>query len=144
MTRLLDVNVLIALAWPNHVHHGSAHAWFRATEAEGWATSPITEVGFLRVSTNPAAIPTAVSPAEAGEVLRAMTALPGHAFWPDATRLIHAPALALRQLAGHRQVTDAHLIALCDANGGRLATFDRRLVAPGSDQSALVELIPVI
>lgn len=25
---LPDVNVLVALAWPNHVRHGRAHAWF--------------------------------------------------------------------------------------------------------------------
>lgn len=68
----------------------------------------------------------------------------GHAFWPGAARLIHASALAPRQLAGHRQITDAHLIALCDANGGRLATFDRRLVTLGGDQSALAEVVPVI
>jgi predicted nucleic acid-binding protein len=29
MITLLDVNVLIALAWPNHVHHGIARNWFR-------------------------------------------------------------------------------------------------------------------
>ena len=28
VTALLDVNVLIALAWPNHVHHAAARAWF--------------------------------------------------------------------------------------------------------------------
>ena len=31
---LLDTNVLLALAWPNHQHHAQAHAWFAA---HGWA-----------------------------------------------------------------------------------------------------------
>lgn len=25
---LLDVNVLVALAWPSHIQHGLAHRWF--------------------------------------------------------------------------------------------------------------------
>ena len=29
MTALLDVDVLVALAWPNHVHHDPARAWFK-------------------------------------------------------------------------------------------------------------------
>ena len=28
MTRLLDVNLLVALAWPSHVYDAPAHAWF--------------------------------------------------------------------------------------------------------------------
>ena len=40
MTALLDVNVLIALAWPNHVHHVAARAWFEEHREEGWATCP--------------------------------------------------------------------------------------------------------
>ena len=48
MIALLDVNTLIALAWPNHSHHVAAHNWF-ATWKGGWATTPFTEVGFVRV-----------------------------------------------------------------------------------------------
>ena len=33
MVYLLDVNVLIALAWPNHVHHAAAHTWSRFASA---------------------------------------------------------------------------------------------------------------
>ncbi len=35
---LLDVNVLVALAWPNHAHHGAAIAWFTQVCKEGLAT----------------------------------------------------------------------------------------------------------
>ena len=35
---LLDVNVLLALAWPNHQHHAVAHRWFRRESRRGWAT----------------------------------------------------------------------------------------------------------
>jgi len=42
--------VLIALAWPNHVHHERAQAWFSSSRDQGWATCPVTESGFVRVS----------------------------------------------------------------------------------------------
>jgi hypothetical protein len=29
---LLDVNVLVAFAWPNHVHHSAAQHWFDADQ----------------------------------------------------------------------------------------------------------------
>jgi predicted nucleic acid-binding protein len=32
---LLDVNVLIALAWPNHVHHDLAQTWFERNRRHG-------------------------------------------------------------------------------------------------------------
>src|SRR6478672_12922232 len=82
-TALLDVNVLIALAWPNHAHHAAARQWFSTHAQHGWATTPITESGFVRVSSNRAAIPTATSPVLALEVLTAMTGLDRHEFWVD-------------------------------------------------------------
>jgi len=35
---LLDVNVLLALAWPNHVQHTRAHGWFTREHPWGWGT----------------------------------------------------------------------------------------------------------
>ena len=40
MIQLLDLNLLIALAWPSHVHHPQAHAWFADRAPSGWATCP--------------------------------------------------------------------------------------------------------
>jgi predicted nucleic acid-binding protein len=31
MSSLLDVNVLLALAWPNHVHHAASRTWFASS-----------------------------------------------------------------------------------------------------------------
>jgi predicted nucleic acid-binding protein len=49
MTYLLDLNVLIALAWPSHVHHCLAQAWFKRHRHQGWATCPLTPTGFALV-----------------------------------------------------------------------------------------------
>jgi hypothetical protein len=46
---LLDVNILIALADPNHIHHGRARGWFLSEHREAWATCPLTENGFIRI-----------------------------------------------------------------------------------------------
>jgi hypothetical protein len=124
---LLDLNVLVALAWPNHVHHRAALAWFLAHRDAGWATCPVTESGFVRVSSNRRAVPEARTPREAVDLLKALVSLPGHLFWPDAVSFADGRHLALTALVGHRQVTDAHLVALALDHGGRVASFDRGL-----------------
>ncbi len=50
---LLDLNALVALAWDSHVHHAAIRAWFTANSSDDWDTCPITESGFVRVSSNP-------------------------------------------------------------------------------------------
>lgn len=54
---LLDVNALVALAWDSHIHHARIREWFTANATLGWATCPLTEAGFVRVSTNPKVLP---------------------------------------------------------------------------------------
>lgn len=124
---LLDVNTLIALAWPNHVHHAPASEWFVAHYAAGWATCSVTESGFVRVSSNPRATPEAKTPAEALYLLRQMVSQAGHSFWPDEISMAKSELVDSSKLLGHRQITDAHLIALAIHHGGRLVSFDRRL-----------------
>ena len=124
---LLDVNVLIALAWPNHTHHRPARHWFDGHHAGGWATTPVTECGFVRVSSNRAAIKTSTTPAIAVGLLERMAATAGHEFWPDDVALVTGVPERGALVASHRDVTDAHLLALADRHGGRLVTFDSRL-----------------
>lgn len=127
---LLDVNVLVALAWPNHVHHAIALDWFHGRRGEeGWATCPITQNGFVRVSSNHRALPEARTPREALQLLGRITALPGHVFWVDDIGLDDSPFLDPARLVGYRQVTDAHLLAIALRHGGRLATLDRAVSA---------------
>ena len=134
MVSLLDVNVLIALAWPNHVHHEVALNWFGANQRLGWATCPVTQAGFVRVSANRRVLPDAVPPHEALALLRRIVALPHHRFWTDDIELVSSKFVAAEKLVGYRQVTDAHLLALALRHGGRVATLDaglRELVPAG-------------
>lgn len=117
-TYLLDANVLIALTVADHEHHERASSW--AATIDRFAVCPIVEGAvvrfFLRVGESAHA---------AAEVLRALHAMPRCTFWPDA--LSYADA-ALGQVRGHRQVTDAYLVALAAAQpDARLATFDLSL-----------------
>lgn len=133
---LLDVNALVALAWDSHIHHVAARAWFRAHARRGWATSPVTESGFVRVSSNPKALPAAISVTAAREVLRGLRSAPGHQFWVDD---VSPTDDDVPSLLGHRQVTDAQLLTLARRRGGAVLTFDTGLAALGGDD---VELLP--
>jgi toxin-antitoxin system PIN domain toxin len=109
---------------------------------EGWATCPVTESGFVRVSSNARVIPDARTPAQAIDLLRRMRSLPGHVFWDDDVSAAAAHAGPYSRVVGHRQVTDAHLLTLAMRRGGRLATFDRGVTELWPRGSGVVELIP--
>jgi uncharacterized protein len=142
LIRLLDVNVLVALAWPNHIHHARALDWFRAVRGHGWATCPLTESGFVRVSSNTRAIPGAQSPHEAIALLRRLRAIAEHTFWSDEVSAAHEGPGPFDRVVGYRQVTDAHLLSLAIQRGGRLATFDQAITSLVPGQDGVVELIP--
>jgi toxin-antitoxin system PIN domain toxin len=127
VSALLDVNVLVALAWPNHVHHRAATEWFLSEHVRGWATCPLTQSGFVRVSSNRRVIPDARAPAEAIEVLRRLCGQQGHSFWVDDIAISDCPEIDPTRLSGHSQVTDAHLLALAIRRDGHLVTFDRTI-----------------
>jgi predicted nucleic acid-binding protein len=50
-----------------------------------------------------------------------------HQFWPDSVALAGHPGIAWDHLSGHRQLTDAYLLALAVNNGGRFVTIDSRV-----------------
>ena len=125
---LLDINLLIALAWPSHVHHQTAQRWFAKKRAAGFRTSPLTQLAFVRISSNPRFTPDAVAPGAALGLLKRMTALPEHEFWPDDLAIMEAIGEG-ELLVGHRQITDAYLLGLTRAHRGILATLDRGTLA---------------
>jgi uncharacterized protein len=134
---LLDTNVLLALAWPNHQHHAQAHAWFVAGAKKGWATCAFTQLGFIRLSSNPAYTVNAVSPQDAAALLQQWTRLKAHRFWSSPagdTPTIYARAI------GHQQVNDAWLVQVARRNSGRLITLDTRLPVHAME-AGLVDII---
>jgi toxin-antitoxin system PIN domain toxin len=124
---LLDVNVLIALVDGRHTSHDAAHDWFGANAQHGWRTCPLTENGLVRIISHSKYPNGVVSPAFGLVLLRQLTELPGHGFWPDDVSLGDPGLFDGQRLLTSAQVTDAYLLGLAVKNGGRLATFDKRL-----------------
>jgi uncharacterized protein len=144
VTDLLDVNLLLGLAWPNHVHHGVAQDWFRGRASAPWATTPVTESAFVRVSANQSAIPTAVTPAEALALLDEIRRVPGHVFLPDDLEGVVGEGLVpADRIVTYRQVTDGHLLAVARRHGARLATLDRGVAGLAGESADDVITVPV-
>jgi toxin-antitoxin system PIN domain toxin len=127
MIALLDVNVLIALAWPNHVHHYAALQWFRTNHHHGWATCPSTQNGFVRVSSNHRVFPGAKTPREAILLLVKITAMADHFFWQEDLSVLSSRWIAAEKINVHYQVSDAHILGVALRHEGCLATFDRAI-----------------
>jgi hypothetical protein len=136
---LLDVNALVALAWDSHIHHAPMREWFVANAPAGWATCPITESGFVRVSTNPKVLASPIGIDDARRVLSALRANGAHRFLADDVSLVDDDIPAI---AGYRQVTDAHLLTLARRRGVRLVTFDTAMMALAKGQD--VELLTAL
>ena len=143
MSVLLDVNVLIALVDGQHIHHDAAHDWFGSNAHHGWRTCPLTENGLVRIISH-AKYPNGVtSPAFGLDLLRRLTALPGHGFWPDEVSLADPGLFDAARLLTSSQIADAYLLGLAVKNGGRLATFDRRLSgSPVRDGQRALMVLP--
>jgi toxin-antitoxin system PIN domain toxin len=123
-----DVNVLIALVDPAHTQHDAAHEWFGRVGHRAWATCPLTENGVLRIVGHARDPNSPGSPAAVVALMTAWRALPGHVFWPDDVSLFDPERIDASRLLSAAQVTDSYLLALACAQGGMLASFDRRLV----------------
>ena len=124
---LLDANVLLALAWPNHPFHHRAVVRLARRERHRWATCLLTQAAFVRLSSNPAIIPGAKSPAEACEMLRRLIDDPAHVFLEAKSKQLARLQELLARCHGHNQVNDAFLIWLALSHGASVLTFDAPL-----------------
>ena len=118
---LLDSNVLIALATPEHTLNARAAVWFR--KGHRFATCPITQGALVRFHLR-AGVDATVQSAKL--LLQSVSALPRHDFWPDDVSYLDLPTTGI---IGYRQVTDAYLVRLAVNHGGALATMDQGLAA---------------
>jgi len=121
---LPEVNVLLVLTWPDHQHHAAAQAWFRREGRGGWATCALTQLSFIRLSSNPAFTPAPATPRAAAALLEQLTAHAAHHYW---AALPEAVAAVFERVMGHQQVMDAYLVRLAERHRGRLVTFDRQV-----------------
>lgn len=137
MTRLLDVNLLMALLWENHEHHTQARSWFKGVSA--FATCPVVQLGFARVSSHPL-LGYGLTPELAFGVLRQFIADPRHEFIPDDLSCTDR-VVRTELMTGANQITDRYLVALARQHGLSLATLDQPLAKSFADETGLVELL---
>ncbi len=143
MSALLDVNVLIALFDPEHIHYETAHRWFGSPSRGPWSTCPLIENGFVRIVANPSYPGRRTTVADATERLRIFCQTGDHAFWPDSLSLREREHLTAGSIRGYRQITDVYLLALAVHNDGVLATFDDAIpvaAVPGASDNRILLL----
>ena len=139
MRALLDVNVIIALLDSGHVMHTSACTWLERNLNQGWATCPLTQTGVVRIMAQPAYPNQQPAQLVAARLVEAC-GHPSHAFWPQQISLLQDGLIRWEHILGPRQITDAYLLALAVAHGGRLVSFDQRIEpqqVPGATASHL-------
>ena len=119
MKYLLDVNVLLAAIWANHSRHSETFTWLAGKSV---AVCPLSELGFLRISTNKRVI--GASMEQARSLLERFLAERGVERIAD-----DLPALNSNPKTSE-QVTDNYLADLAAKHGFKLATLDRQLSHP--------------
>ena len=123
MKYLLDVNLLVAWGWSDHVEHERAVIWIasaRKQKATMLLTSSIPELGFVRISVQRTG--GRVTVREAGKTLAGMVSSLGtrHVFLADDRSARDFPDWCHHA----SRTTDAHLLQLAEAHGAKLATLD--------------------
>ena len=133
---LLDINILIALADPDHEHHDKAEVFFLANHERGWATCPITENGFIRIISNSKYPGRVTKTNDACTILKQLCVYKGHHFWPDELSLRGA-----NELPSSKKLTDHYLLSLAVHRLGKFVTMDRHINAdlvPGGTEAYIV------
>jgi uncharacterized protein len=124
---LLDINLLLALSDPMHIHHVAAHRWFAETGQQSWATCPLTENAFIRIASHPN------YPNRPGDIPAMLAFLsqfcktPGHHFWAEDISI--QEILQPNAVITHAQITDVYLLGLAVHRKSKLATLDYRIPA---------------
>ncbi len=140
MPALLDINVLIALLDSDHSLHGPATGWFHRHANHGWASSPITENGCVRVMSSPG-YPGALPVRAVVERLATASKTSLHEFWPDDISLLEPTLLDPSRIHGPRQITDLYLLALAVKHRGSFVTFDRLISTDAVKRAAKGHLV---
>jgi predicted nucleic acid-binding protein len=120
MRYLLDVNALIAFGVTRHQFHQRVVAWIRSQRGSTFLTSPVTEIGFVRVIANVVQYGLTVSQARTLLLGMKVNQAQPLTFISDGNDVSRLPAWVKTPA----QTTVGHLLQLAIANGAILATLD--------------------
>ena len=144
MTRnyLLDLNVLIALVDSGHQYYQKAQDWFISSGKNHIGLCPLTEAGFLRITTNPAYRPAPRTIEESIAILQVLKGRNDYWYCPIDESWVTLTARFAARIHGHHQVTDAYLLGLAIKENGVLVTFDQGIKRmAGAEFSHNVQLL---
>lgn len=110
--------MLIATCVKGHIHSSAALAWRKSHSK--FAICPFTEAALARFLLRQHSQDRTLT----NQLLTDIAKDPGFEFWNADISLRN---LNIERLSGPNQVTDAYLVALAEAHGGKLATFDQAL-----------------
>ncbi|MGH9606541.1 MAG: TA system VapC family ribonuclease toxin [Terracidiphilus sp.] len=134
MTCLPDVNVWVALASDQHIHHALVKAWLESTANEPLAFCRITELGFLRLLTNKHVMGAEVcSPLQAWRAYDEVRMDARVIFLSERADFSEAWRRLGGQIAGGPNAwTDAYLTAFAAHTIAAVVTLDRKFAALGA------------
>ncbi len=138
---LLDVNFLVAICDPQHVHHSASLEWFLRESGKGWVTCPLTENGLVRVLIQPRIGLDRFNARDVLDLVADFRRHKSHIHVSDDVSLCDLEGEHAGRIKKPDHVSDAYLLALCRKHGLKLATHDRKLepaLAPGE---GLVETV---
>lgn len=144
MSHLLDANALIALAWPAHEHHAIMLRWFERHAASGWSTNALTQGAFVRVVSQPAFAGRSLAIAEVADSLLRNVAHTKHRFLALDFGFEEVLGICSGGILGHRQITDAWLLACAVRHQAKLVTFDagiEQLLAKPAERQKHIALL---
>lgn len=145
MSRYLpDVNTLLALMDPAHVHHEDAHLWYANLVNPNLILCSHVENGVIRVASQPKypnSLGTAAHVRASLQQLRSKLN-------PDScsrdVSLLDDGIVIRPDLLAPSRVSDFYLLALAVAHQGRFATFDRGIHAEAiAGGTECLEVIPI-
>ena len=126
---LLDANALVALCWSSHEHHAAALGWFKEYAKQGWATCAFTQAAFVRIILQPAFSGEPLQANQVIELLARTTGHPKHRYCAIDFDMRRVRQACTGGLLGHRQITDAWLLAIAIRHEATLVTFDRSIAS---------------
>ena len=142
---LLDVNALLALLDPLHVHHDAAHRWFENRSPMRLMICSHTLNGVIRVASQPKYPNTLGTSSRVREIMQQFVRQTDAETGEREISLLNDAILLRPELLTPSRVTDLYLLALAAANGAMLATFDQRIpVSAVAGGVRALELIPLV
>ncbi len=125
MTDLPDVNVWLALADENHIHHTAAQRYWQHQAAPAVAFCRISMLGFLRLATHRSVLSRPLSPAEAWAIYQQYLAQEDVGFVHETPATEGEFQTLTCQPGFSPQLwTDAYLAAFARSAGCRIVSFD--------------------